>query len=87
MQKPARLLDDGGDDIGMGMPGRVDRDAGRAVEKHIAIDVFDRRADARNAQKIQAALKTVAKTKKTGSEQTFFDLIGQGKLPGGDGNQ
>jgi hypothetical protein len=62
-----------------GRPKRERNDYGQALDA-----LLDRRADARNKQKIQEALKTVAKTKKNGTNVTFFELIGQGKLPGGD---
>ena len=39
-----RLLGDGLDDLGVADAGRVDGDAGRAVEKAIAVDVLDDRA-------------------------------------------
>jgi hypothetical protein len=65
------------------VPGRGKRernDYGRALDT-----LLDRRADARNADKIQDALKTVAKLKKHGNGPTYFELMRQGKLPGGDG--
>ena len=61
-----------------GRPKRERNDYGQAVDA-----LLDRRSDARNKQKIQEALKTVAKMKKNGSNVTYFELIGQGKLPGG----
>jgi hypothetical protein len=61
---------------------RERNDFGQALDAEL-----DRRADARNKQKIQAALKKVAKMKKNGTGPTYFELIGQGKLPGGDVTQ
>lgn len=61
---------------------RERNDFGQALDAQL-----DRRADARNKQKIQAALKSVAKMKKNGTGPTYFELIGQGKLPGGDVSQ
>jgi hypothetical protein len=61
---------------------RERNDFGQALDAEL-----DRRADARNKPKIQAALKKVAKTKKNGAGPTYFELIGQGKLPGGDVSQ
>jgi len=61
---------------------RERNDFGQALDA-----LLDRRTDARNKQKIQQALKTVVKTKKNGTGPTYFELIGQGKLPGGDGSQ
>ena len=39
-----RLIDDRLDDVGMRVAGRVDGDAGRAVEEEVAVDVLDDRA-------------------------------------------
>ena len=39
-----RLLLDRGDDLGVGMAGRVHRDAGGEVEEEVAVDVLDRQA-------------------------------------------
>src|SRR5688572_13544962 len=53
------------------VPGQHKRernDYGQALDAQL-----DRRADARNKQKIQTVLKAVAKTKKNGTEQTYFD--------------
>jgi hypothetical protein len=44
VQQLGRLLLDRGDDAGMGVAGRVDRDAGREVEEEVAVDVLDREA-------------------------------------------
>ncbi len=41
VQELLRLLDDGGDDVGMRVSGRVDGDAGGAVEELVAVDVLD----------------------------------------------
>jgi hypothetical protein len=38
------LLLDRGDDLGVGMAGRVDRDPGGEVEEEVAVDVLDRQA-------------------------------------------
>ena len=46
MQELLRLLDDGGDDEGMGVAGGVDRDAGGAIKEQVAVDVFDHGAGA-----------------------------------------
>ena len=48
MDQLGRLLLDRGDDAGMGMARRVDRDAGREVEEQVAVDVLDRQALATN---------------------------------------
>jgi hypothetical protein len=61
---------------------RERNDFGQALDA-----LLDRRADSRNKQKIQAALKTVAKTKKNGMGPTYFELIGQGILPGDGASQ
>jgi hypothetical protein len=61
---------------------RERNDFGQALDAQL-----DRRADARNKQKIQAALKTVVKMKKNGTGPTYFELIGQGKLPGAEVSQ
>ena len=63
-----------------GQPKRARNDYGQALDA-----LLDRRRDARNKQKIQQALKTVAKMKKNGTGPTYFELMGQGKLPAGDG--
>ena len=62
-----------------GRPKRERNDYGQALDA-----LLDRRSDAKNKAKIQEALKTVAKMKKNGSGVTYFDLIGQGKLPSGE---
>jgi hypothetical protein len=62
-----------------GQPKRQRNDYGQALDA-----LLDRRAHARNKQKIQEALKTVAKTKKNGTGPTYFELMRLGKLPGGD---
>ena len=41
VQELLGLVDDGRHDVGMGMPGRVDRDARGAVEEPVAVDVLD----------------------------------------------
>jgi hypothetical protein len=62
-----------------GQPKRQRNDYGQALDA-----LLDRRRDARDKQKIQQALKTVTRQKKNGNGPTYFELIGQGKLPGGD---
>jgi cytochrome c553 len=55
---------------------------GQALDK-----LLDKKEDAKNKDKIQAALDTVAKEKSNpddGSSPTFGDLINSGKLPGGN---
>jgi hypothetical protein len=56
---------------------RERNDYGQALDA-----LLDRRADNKNKEKIQRALKQVAQTKKGGNGPTYFELIGQGKLPG-----
>ena len=41
VQELLRLIDDGGDDGGMGVAGGVDGDAGGAIEEQVAVDVLD----------------------------------------------
>ena len=55
---------------------------GQALDK-----LLDKKEDAKNKEKIQAALETVAKEKSNPddpSSPTFGDLISSGKLPGGN---
>lgn len=47
-------------------------------------ELLDKKADAKNEAKINEALDTVAGMKAPDSEQTFGDLIKEGKLPGGE---
>jgi hypothetical protein len=48
-----------------------------------ALDVLlDRRTDGKNKEKIRAAMQKVARMKKGGNGPTYFELIGQGRLPG-----
>jgi len=56
---------------------RERNDYGQALDK-----LLDRRAHSKNKQQIQGALKKVAQMKKDGTGPTYFELIGQGKLPG-----
>jgi len=54
---------------------------GKALDK-----LLDKKEDAKNKEKIQAALETVAKEKSNpddANSPTFGDLIKSGKLPGG----
>ena len=44
VQELLRLLDDGRDDVRVGMAGRRHRDASGAVEEHVAVDILDERA-------------------------------------------
>ena len=46
VQQLVGLVLDGGDDLGMAVPRRRDRDAGREIEKEIAVHVLDDRAAA-----------------------------------------
>lgn len=62
-----------------GRPKRERNDYGQALDA-----LLDRRSDARNKTKIQEALKTVAKMKKNGAGPTYFELMREGKLPGGE---
>ena len=47
-------------------------------------ELLDKKEDAKNETKINEALDTVAGMKAPDSEQTFGDLIKEGKLPGGE---
>lgn len=47
-------------------------------------ELLDKKEDAKNEEKINAALDTVAGMKPEGSEKTYGDLIKDGKLPGAD---
>ena len=47
MDQVVGLLLDGADDAGMGVAGRVDRDAGSEVEEQVAVDVLDGEAPPR----------------------------------------
>src|SRR5215203_952817 len=46
VQELLRLIDDGRDDVGMGMAGGVHRDAGGAIEEEVPVDVFNHGASA-----------------------------------------
>jgi hypothetical protein len=56
---------------------RERNDYGQALDA-----LLDRRSHSKNKQQIQAALKKVAQMKKAGDGPTYFELMGQGKLPG-----
>jgi hypothetical protein len=47
-------------------------------------ELLDKKADAKDAAKIDAAFETVAAMKAPGGEKTFGELIKEGKLPGGE---
>ena len=58
VQELLRLIDDGGDDVGMRVAGGVDGDAGGAVEEHVAVDVLDGGAvAARHDERIAARVR------------------------------
>ena len=58
VQELLRLIDDGGDDVGMRVAGRVDGDAGGAIEEQVAVDVLDDRAGAaRHHERIAARVR------------------------------
>jgi hypothetical protein len=46
-------------------------------------ELLDKKADAKDEEKINAALDTVAGQKPEGAEKTYGDLIKEGLLPGG----
>ncbi len=46
VEEALRLIGDRAHDVGMGVAGGVDRDAGGAVEEDVAVNVFDRGAGA-----------------------------------------
>ncbi len=52
-------------------------DYGKALDA-----LLNRRQDAKNKEKIQAALKKVAKMKKPKAGKTYLELMREGKLPG-----
>jgi hypothetical protein len=56
---------------------RERNDYGQALDA-----LLDRRSHSKNKPQIQAALKKVAHLKKGGNGPTYFELIGQGRLPG-----
>ena len=57
VQELLRLIDDGVDDIRMRVPGGGDGDPGSAVEKQVAVDVFDGCAlTARDDERIVACI-------------------------------
>jgi hypothetical protein len=59
-----------------GRPKRERNEYGKALDA-----LLDRRGDSKNKEKIQRALKQVSQAKKGGNGPTYFELIGQGKLP------
>ena len=56
---------------------RERNDYGKALDA-----LLDRRADSKNKEKIQRALKQVSQAKKGDNGPMYFELIGQGQLPG-----
>jgi len=56
---------------------KIRNDYGKALDK-----LLDKKADAKDKEKIQKALDTVFDEKVPGKEETFGDRIKAGKLPG-----
>src|SRR5688500_5433692 len=79
VQEFLRLIDDGGDDLGMRVAGGIDGNAGGAVEKAVAVDILDDRAGAaRHDEWIAARIG-----RRDDFAVTFDDGFGFGTRKGG----